>query len=568
MRFSKIILTLLVGAITPLSAQDGGAFDCLPVDTMAAERLIAHMRFLASNDLEGRAPGSSGTEMAANYIVQHMENLGLRPYGDDENWEQRFVMNIPVKVDENTYLRHKKFNPKLDKAFFATEFSSNGLVKARTRFVGNGIEAPENNHNDYSWRRKRLKKRIAVIDLDYPGAPNPFHPLAQYMDVKERVDKAVSYGAKGVILMNTKLTGPEPAKEYDFINDVGVPVVFLRNPILTRKVKKWWGKKVEINVSQSVRQVEEKNIIAYLDNHANFTIVLAAHYDHLGKGNRLSLAPGADQIHPGADANASGTALVLELAEQLSRSTERQSFNYLFVLFSGTETGQYGAKAFVDRLDFFEGEFACAINFDQVGRLGDMRDLYFEGVGSSRHFKAFYEDTDCHKIRVHANKKTPETGNHNVLYTKKIAGLKVTSGAHEDYRKPSDTYDRILFEGMAEIGALVQSYINTLPSQIKLEYDESFEPIDNKGGEFSRVKLGITPNYEHRRPGMKILLPEPDGPAQKAGLHAGDIITHINYNPLEDIYHYMDYVNLFKPGQRIFIKYERDGKKGAAMLQL
>ncbi len=558
----------LVCAVT-LHAQDG-AETCVPADSSSVTRFSEGIRQLASLDKAGRAPGSDGAELTVNFMIDKLDELHVRPDGDDGDWRQRFPLPRPVEVNEAaTSLTFGNFNPKLGKALFATEHSNNGEVAMRTRFVKHGIEAPKNDYNDYSWRKRRLKRRIAVIDLSYPEAPNPYTPLAEHIDVRDCVQRAVDYGAKGVILINPSLMGPEPAKEYDLIDTVGVPVMFLRNPKMTKKIKRWWGKKVTLRVQQNERTIEGENIVGFVDNAAPYTVILSANYDGLGRGNRASNAPGSNDIHPGADHNASGVLMVLEMLRKLQSDPAYKVFNYQVVFFTGTYPERYGAKHFAEKIiNGAEREYAYHINFDAVGRMGDGQNLYIEGTGSSTFLQLFHKDLMCSGLQAEVTPSNSKGWVHTDLYAAKVPGIRVTTGLHRDSYKPSDDAGRIQVNGMMNIAALMQTYLKYMPDDVHVEFDETFEGVPQRSSDHLRINPGIVPDYDYRDGGLKVQMTKPDSPAFVAGLHAGDIITHIDGYALKDIYHYMDYITFLKPDTRVVFKYTRNGKPGNAIIDL
>ncbi|TVQ76000.1 MAG: M28 family peptidase [Flavobacteriales bacterium] len=552
---------------TEAAGQTGNVFECLEINQSSVDRITEDLRHFASTDMNGRLAGSEEEEMIINYLIEGFSALGLQPYGDNYEWVQRVPMNRPVQSSEETSLRWKKFNPKLGAAFYPTYMSSNDTLKMRTRYVRHGIEAPELEYSDYRGRKKRLKKRIAVIDLSHPEAPIATHPLAQ--PVKKRVEAAIAHGAKGVILINPDLHGTEPAKEFEHIESFGVPVVVLRNPKMVKRLEKWWGKRVNLLVHQEEKEIYANNLWAYMDNGAAFTILITANMDHIGKGNRFSRAPGSNLIHPGADNNASGLAGLMELARKLTENRDALNFNFLFVALSGSYTGQEGAKAVAAALPrHFEGQAVFAINYNMIGRLDDERKIEIQGLGSfdQDFMPTFKHKIDCYGIEPIIRGNAPGRGNHHAFLEAGIPAINITTGMHDDYNLPSDEFGKLNLAGIAEIVSLTYIYLRGFEIDFKTRFNENFSSRLARPTDPTRVDWGFEANWEHRSPGIKILKIREGGAADRAGLKNGDIITQIGRYDVKDVYNFMDYLHILQPGEKRFIRYSRDGKIGAAVI--
>ncbi len=548
-------------------SQDDNRGDCYEVDPQSLEKLVEDLRYIASGDMGGRLAGSAEEEMVINYVVERFSELGLQPYGDHYEWAINAPGYFPVEVSEETHLRWKKFNPKLGKAFFPTSMSSNDELKMRTRFVRYGMEIPEAEYSNFTGRKKRLKKRIAVIDIGRYEDKKSEQVLTQ--SVKERVEAAIRYGAKGVILINPSMTGVEPAKEYEVIEGLGVPVVVVRNPLMIKRLKKWWGRTVELKVEQSERPTTFRNISAYLDNGAAMTVLITANMDHIGKGNRFSRAPGSNKVHPGADNNASGVVALLELAQQLVNNRGSSSFNYLFVITTGS-ADQYGARHLVNWLPSnFEGMIAFALHYNMVGRLSDTRELQIQGIGSfdGNFMPTFAKKLSCYDITVVQRGLAPGDGDHRVFLDNQIPTIKITSGMHDDYNLPNDEIGRVNIEGIAQIVSLTRTYLDKFEPDYKTLFNEGFLQRSSSSAEPKRVDWGFEAEWEHRMPGIKIKKLKEGSVAERAGLQNGDVITQIGQYPIEDIYHFMDYLQILQPKESRFIRYTRNGQAGAAVIE-
>lgn len=563
---SKLLAIFLTMPFWGVSQNDNRG-ECYNIDPKSLEQIVEDLRFIASSDMGGRLAGSSEEEMVINFIIERFSELGLQPYGDYYEWAMNAPGLFPVAASEDTHLRWKKFNPKLGKAFFPTSMSSNDELKMRTRFVRYGMEIPDAEYSNFTGRKKRLKKRIAVIDIGTYQNKKSEQVLTQ--TVKERVEAAIRYGAKGVILINPSMAGIEPAKEFENIEGLGVPVVMLRNPVMIKRLKKWWGRTVELKVDQTELPTTFRNVSAYLDNGAAMTVLITANMDHIGKGNRFSRAPGSNTVHFGADNNASGVVALLELARQLANDRASAPFNYLFVITSGS-SDQYGAKYLTDWLPKnFEGMTTFAIYYNMVGRLSDTRELEIQGIGSfdANFMPTFAKKISCFDISLIQRGQAPGNGDHQVLINNEIPTIKITSGMHDDYNLPSDEVGRINIEGIAQIVSITRTYLQKFNPDYKTIFSDGFSQRGSTHpAEPKRVDWGFEAEWEHRKPGIMIKKLQEGGAAERAGLQNGDIITQIGQYPIEDIYHFMDYLQILQPGESRFIRYTRNGQVRPAVI--
>lgn len=298
------------------------------------------------------------------------------------------------------------------------------------------------------------------------------------------------------------------------------------------------------------------NVIAYLDNKADKTIIIGAHYDHLGLGeNGSSLdANPKGKIHNGADDNASGVAGVLELARYFSKNKTKEKANFLFICFSGEELGLYGSKYFTEHPTLDLSKVSYMINMDMIGRLNN--GLTISGTGTS----AAWEPT-IKSISAPFTVKTDSSGigpsDHSSFYLKNIPVLHFFTGSHSDYHKPSDDTDKINFTGEKQILELIVTLIEKLDNDPQL----AFLPTKSKSMSGSRsafkVTLSVMPSYTSDVSGLLVDGATEGRPAHKAGIQAGDVITQIGDLEIKDIETYMDALGKFEKGQTVPVKVKR-----------
>ena len=281
------------------------------------------------------------------------------------------------------------------------------------------------------------------------------------------------------------------------------------------------------------------NVIAYIDNKAPYTIILGAHFDHLGYGedHNSMYAGTTPMIHNGADDNASGTAALLELARLLKKE-KKSPYNYLFIAFSGEELGLFGSKYFVEHPTIDLQKVNYMINMDMVGRLNDsINNLTIGGIGTSPTWSSILSTQNpSFTIKIDSSGTGPS--DHTSFYRKNIPVLFFFTGLHKDYHKPSDDFDKINYNGEAKIITFIQQIIKKSWGSGKLIFTKTKEQaMDNK--HTIRVSLGIMPDYTFSGEGIKADGVSDGKPAQKAGLQAGDVIIKVDEWKVTDMKSYM-----------------------------
>lgn len=316
---------------------------------------------------------------------------------------------------------------------------------------------------------------------------------------------------------------------------------------------------IEFNITEDKNEIHARNVVGFLDNGGENTIVIGAHYDHLGYGEESSLYFGDDVlIHNGADDNASGTSLLLDLANRLAAKNLKS--NYLFIAFSGEEMGLLGSNYFLKNPTVSKDEINYMINMDMVGRLNEENKLSVSGVGSAKIFKQIINSNNTQFNLVEFGSSSGfGSSDHASFYYEDIPVLSFFTGQHEDYHKPSDDSDKINFEGIEKISDYIEDIIEELDSAEKLDFIKA-EEAKNATPRF-KVGLGVMPDYLYDEGGMKIsAITSDEKPAGKAGLQKNDIVIKMGDINVIDMMSYMNALSTFKEGDITIIQIKREGK--------
>lgn len=315
-------------------------------------------------------------------------------------------------------------------------------------------------------------------------------------------------------------------------------------------------------VDTNAQKIKSQNVIGFLDNGAAHTIVVGAHYDHLGKGFLGSSleANSSGQIHNGADDNASGTAGVLELARYFVNNDKKEPFNFLFICFSAEEEGLIGSKRFCENPTIPLSSVNYMLNMDMIGRLQADRGLLVQGVGTSPLWMPMIGVVKKEGLTIKTDSAGIGPSDYTSFYLKNIPVIGLFTGGHSDYHKPSDDADKINYEGTKQVLEYAVRLIEGTCTFDKLAFQET-KPQPSRESRAFKVTMGVMPDYAADVKGMRIDGVTKGKPAEKAGLQKGDIITKIGDNSIADVYQYMDALNKFKKGESTKITIVRDGKE-------
>jgi aminopeptidase YwaD len=522
-------------------------------DSDLKTNLKKHISTLASDEFMGRETATKGEELAMNYIISQFKEVGLKPKG-----EKKFVQEFPftegasIGAGTQLYINEKSFN--LNDDFYPMQYSGNGVVTGYTVKVGYGIYAPKLNYDDYK-SKLNIAKKIFVVETSSPDGNDPHGKYGDY-DLAQRVEVAKSKGAIAVIFVNSDTAMENPKADFMHrFTSSSIPVVFAKGEaahMLLNDVI------LNCTVGSEIHKIEKTghNVIGFIDNKAATTVVIGAHYDHLGMGGESSLYRGEPAIHNGADDNASGTAALIELGRMLKGSQYKNN-NYMFMAFSGEEKGLLGSNYYVKHPVISNSKINYMINMDMLGRLKpDEPVLILNGTGTSSVWHSVIDTTGMQGLRIKTNESGMGPSDQTSFYLDSIPAIHFFSGTHNDYHKPSDDEQLINYEGEIKIIKIIYDVVAKLDSKGKLDYIKTKDDSNEDAPRF-KVTLGVVPDYAFEGEGMRIDGVSDGRPASKAGLLKGDIVIQLGENKITDMMTYMKALGKFSKGETTKVKVKR-----------
>jgi Zn-dependent M28 family amino/carboxypeptidase len=308
--------------------------------------------------------------------------------------------------------------------------------------------------------------------------------------------------------------------------------------------------------SKETESREARNVIGYLDNAAEQTVVIGAHYDHLGHGIMGSRHTGGPAIHNGADDNASGVALMLRLAEKLADGAAGNN-NYLFIAFSGEEMGLFGSKYFVNNPTINLSRVNYMLNMDMVGRLNEEKVLSVNGAGTSPAWDEVLSSLSIGGIQAVTSASGIGPSDHTSFYLEDIPVLHFFTGQHDDYHKPEDDAELVNYQGLLLTADYILALIQELDDDGALEFSKTKDEQESRRAADYKVTLGVMPDYVFQGEGMKIDGVMDGRPAAKAGIKDGDIVIELGGKKVKDIYAYMEALAQFEAGDKTQVVVKR-----------
>lgn len=300
--------------------------------------------------------------------------------------------------------------------------------------------------------------------------------------------------------------------------------------------------------------IKSKNVIGYIDNPSDEMIIIGAHYDHLGYGGVSSLfRSDTAQVHNGADDNASGVAVMIQLAERLK--AKKMNKDVLFIAFSGEEEGLWGSNYFAKNSTVDFGKVTGMINLDMVGRLDEQRGLAIHGVGTSPSWPDMINKSNTDSLQLVFRESGVGPSDHTSFYLQDLPVLHFFTGQHSDYHKPSDDAEKLNYDGMVKVAEMIERIAANLDESEKL----AFTKTKDESSDTPRftVSLGVVPDYLFSGKGMRIDGISEGKPAQAAGLQKGDIVIKLGDNEVVDMMSYMKALSAFEKGNETTVVVKR-----------
>jgi hypothetical protein len=520
------------------------------------------INYLASDSLEGRFPGTDGDIQSIEYISNKFVDYQLNPF--DFGYKQNFSIVTGIMADATCYARcdmnSNSMMFTLGTDFMPLSFSANKSLgqsitilpkKEKEQSVLNGEWLVhfiyEKEYETITYRKliditleaqeKGAGGLIFVSETNL-GDDSEFYPLIYSRSMSSLSIPVIQFSRDAFLklLQAQGYKGKNPFKAHKFIHENSSSFNFEAIACIFKKTS------------------ETANIAAYIEsNNSDEWIVIGAHYDHLGMGgpDSGSRAPELNQIHNGADDNASGTAMVLMLAEYYTSNPP--NCNIAFVLFGAEEQGLIGSKYFVNNLPMPKSNIKAMLNFDMVGRLKDSS-LSIIGTNSAEEFNPILTTWQNKPLALKLGGSGNGGSDQASFLSERIPVLFFCSGMHEDYHTPNDDIEFINFNGMEDIAKLAIQVIDSISKQeTKLTFKVKDETETRQGhGGGMKVKLGIMPDMTGGEGnGLTVDGVTPGGIADKAGIEKGDVIIEMNGKKVGGIYEYMHIMSDFEPGQTV-----------------
>ena len=515
-------------------------------EAKARQELVAnlkkHIQYLADDKLEGRRTGTAGELLAMQYIADQYKLMGIEPKGIN-GYVQEFEINEGKQIDATTFLQVNDKKAELSTYFFPLAYSCNKNSK--------GNVAATLNESGQPWF-------IDLKDALEENQNNPHFDIDEF--IKKETDKIALKGATALLLYNSssKVDNVQFNKN-DQSPLTKIPVLYINKegfakyfPDPTATVN------LSLNVSLSDKKRFARNVVGFINNNATTTVVLGAHYDHLGYGEDKNALDTGHLIHNGADDNASGTAALIELTRLLKQSSPKHN-NYLILNFSGEELGILGSKYWLEH-PTTNITANYMINMDMVGRYDTSHKLTIGGYGTSPYWGEMFQTTSDKNLIIKYDSAGSGPSDHEAFYRKDIPVLFFFTGSHVDYHKATDDWEKINYDGEAEIVQYIYQLINVTDAKNKLAFTKTREPQAGRSAKFT-VSLGVIPDYGFIGTGVRIDGVSGGKLAEKIGLQAGDILLQLGDYKFVDVMSYMQTLSKLKKGDKVKLRIKRGSEE-------
>ncbi|MEP7317725.1 MAG: M28 family peptidase [Panacibacter sp.] len=535
-----LLLSLLIPALT-FSQNRKQVKAQAKADTLTINNLRAHIQYLASDKLEGRRTGTAGELLATEYISAQFAKDGLTPKGT-RNFVQEFEINEGKQfADSDNLFQVNGERLELKKEYFPLAYSANAGAE------GNASIA---------LREKNEPWFLDVKDVLEENRSNPHFDIndALVAEAKHAKEK----GGTALIVFNSSATVDNiQFNKNDSTVTAAVPVIYITKDGMKHFADATAAYDLNIHVSLTHAIRKARNVIGYLNFNAPNTVIIGAHYDHLGYGEDANSLDGQGQIHNGADDNASGTAALIEMARIL-QSTKTRNNNYLFIAFSGEELGLFGSKYWLENPSI-KVVPNYMINMDMVGRYDSSKKLTIGGYGTSPVWGNVFTTTTDKNLVIKFDSSGTGPSDHASFYRKDIPVLFFFTNSHSDYHKATDDWQKINYSGELEIVKYINRIIEATDSKGKLAFtktrDQEMRSVSLP------VTLGVMPDYGYTGTGMRIDGVSKGKLAERTGLIAGDVLLQLGDYKFVDVQTYMQVLQHFKKGDTTTLHIKRGDKE-------
>ena len=596
------------------------ANDVTTADGAGKERLRSSVEWLAAPEREGRGPGTAGIEAAADWLRRQFADIGLVTDLVDGTPDQAFAMTLDAKLGPEAENVAELVGPGADggerviplvlgKDFQPLAAGGSGPFDLPLAFAGYGITAPAESYDDYA--PLDAKGQAVLVLRQEPQKDDPHsvfdgNQASQYAALSRKVANASEHEVGGIVFCNDADENGDDLMAFTRAGEGTdrrtMPVVHLRRGIVDEVVRAGLGRGLgeiqkgidetltpasgplagwRIRGRTAIERVETqgRNLLAVLrgtgrpaaDGQAAIapgeTLVLGAHYDHLGYGGSNSAAPGDTTVHHGADDNASGTALLVEVARRLAAEGPFPR-TILFAAFSGEERGLLGSAHYTANPAVPLEDTVAMVNLDMVGRL-DGRKIIVHGTGTGTGLEPLVDRLVAAR-GLEAAKEPGGFGpsDHASFYAKKIPVLHLFTGTHGDYHRPTDTAEKINYEGMEELADLVTELVRELATAPERPgYVEVASSMLPRGGG-DRPYFGSIPDFGKPGQGYALSGVAKDSPAAKGGLQGGDVIVRVGPSAVTGLEDFDSALRKFKAGDKVPVVVRRDGAEVTLEVEL
>lgn len=583
------------------------------ISSPAEARLLEDIKFLASDELQGRSADTPGLKMGADYIANRWAALGLKTDLFDGGPFQDFSLGAgtPKIVDEtrNTFTVTKPSGTRmvlgLGEQFQPQAIGSNGAFEGEVVFAGYGITADEDQLKYDDFAGVDVKGKVVIVIRKEPQQSDPKSPFdgtapSQYALFTVKQINAAKHGVAALIFVNDVATeratpnvllpvagaGIATTKDrvptifvqridvQSWLTEAGISLSTIESQIdqdLKPRSSPLPGWKLSGEVDIEFKKLPSMNVVGLLPGCgklANEYVVIGAHFDHVGMGGPGSLAPGTVEVHNGADDNASGTVALMETARRLVESAkadgpDKDRRSLVFIAFSGEERGLLGSDYYVKHPRFELENTVAMINLDMVGRLTN-NELTIYGTGTATEFDAIItKANDSLAFNIQRSPEGMGPSDHQSFFQKNIPVLHFFTGLHDDYHRPSDDFDKINLNGIDRITDMVTTLANRMAVEVAkptfVKVKGVANPRANRPSGPKRMRLGIRLKTDTE--GVVVERVMASSIAKKAGIEQGDILLKINDDATTSRAELDRILQKYKSGDHVVILVQRGAEK-------